>query len=69
MMLRPSVSEILSNNESYYSLVIAVAKRAREITEDAFNEKKILDIKPVQTAVEQLANKEYRIVEDPALKG
>ncbi len=69
MMLRPSVSEILSNNESYYSLVIAVAKRAREITEDAFEEKKILDIKPVQTAVEQLANKEYRIVEDPALKG
>lgn len=69
MMLRPSVSEILSNNESYYSLVIAVAKRAREITEDAFDEKKILDIKPVQTAVEQLANKEYRIVEDPALKG
>lgn len=69
MMLRPSVSEILSNNESYYSLVIAVAKRAREITEDAFNEKKILDIKPVQTAVEQLANKEYRIVEDPTLKG
>ncbi|MBR2304617.1 MAG: DNA-directed RNA polymerase subunit omega [Ruminococcus sp.] len=68
-MLRPSVSEILSNNESYYSLVIAVAKRAREITEDAFDEKKILDIKPVQTAVEQLANKEYRIVEDPALKG
>ncbi|MBR1562107.1 MAG: DNA-directed RNA polymerase subunit omega, partial [Ruminococcus sp.] len=36
-MLRPSVSEILSNNESYYSLVIAVAKRAREITEDAFD--------------------------------
>ncbi len=69
MMLRPSVSEILSNNESYYSLVIAVAKRAREITEDAFDEKKILDIKPVQTAVEQIANKEYRIVEDPALKG
>ena len=69
MMLRPSVSEILANNESYYSLVIAVAKRAREITEDAFDEKKILDVKPVQTAVEQIAGKEYKIIEDPALKG
>ena len=36
MMLRPAVSQILKNNESYYSLVIAVAKRAREITSDAF---------------------------------
>lgn len=35
MMLRPAVSQILKNNESYYSLVIAVAKRAREITSDA----------------------------------
>ncbi len=69
MMLRPSVSEILSNNESYYSLVIAVAKRAREITQDALDEKKILDVKPVQSAVEQLANRDYRIIEDPALKG
>ena len=69
MMLRPSVSEILSNNESYYSLVIAVAKRAREITQDALDEKKILDVKPVQSAVEQLENRDYRIIEDPALKG
>ena len=39
MMLRPAVSQILKNNESYYSLVIAVAKRAREITSDAFDNK------------------------------
>ena len=30
-MLRPSVNQIISKNESCYSLVIAVAKRAREI--------------------------------------
>ena len=40
-MLRPAVVEILKNNESYYSLVIAVAKRAREITDEAF-EKEVL---------------------------
>ena len=54
MMLRPAVSQILKNNESYYSLVIAVAKRAREITSDAFDNKLVLDEKPVKTAVDEL---------------
>ena len=67
-MLRPAVCQILKNNESYYSLVIAVAKRAREITEHAFDEKEILDVKPVKTAVDQFANGEYKIIEDPSLK-
>ena len=56
MMLRPAVSQILKNNESYYSLVIAVAKRAREITSDAFDNKLVLDEKPVKTAVDELYN-------------
>lgn len=68
MMLRPAVSQILKNNESYYSLVIAVAKRAREITEDAFENKKILDEKPVKTAVDEIAAGEYKIIEDPSLR-
>lgn len=66
-MLRPSINQILKNNESYYSLVIAVAKRAREITEAALNEKVILNEKPVKTAVEQFANNEYRFIEDVEL--
>ena len=60
MMLRPAVSQILKNNESYYSLVIAVAKRAREITSDAFDNKLVLDEKPVKTAVDELYNGEYK---------
>ena len=63
MMLRPAVSQILKNNESYYSLVIAVAKRAREITSDAFDNKLVLDEKPVKTAVDELYNGEYKIIE------
>lgn len=66
-MLRPAVSQILKNNESYYSLVIAVAKRAREITEDAFVNKTILDEKPVKTAVDEFYSGEYRFLEDPQL--
>ena len=68
MMLRPAVGQILKNNESYYSLVIAVAKRAREITEEAFDNKKILDEKPVKTAVDEIAEGNYKIIEDPSLK-
>ena len=39
MMLRPSMYQIISKNESYYSLVIGVAKRAREISEQHVKEK------------------------------
>ena len=67
-MLRPAVNQIISKNESCYSLVIAVAKRAREITEDAFDNKKILDEKPVKTAVDEIAEGNYKIIEDPSLK-
>ncbi|EXM37981.1 DNA-directed RNA polymerase subunit omega [Ruminococcus albus] len=67
-MLRPAVCQILKNNESYYSLVIAVAKRAREITDEASKNEKILEEKPVKTAVDELAAGEYKIIEDPSLK-
>ena len=67
-MLRPSSSQILKSGESNYSLVIAVARRARQILDDAFEEKVIIDEKPVKTAVEQFAKAEYRLIEDPSLK-
>ena len=38
-MLRPSMYQIISKNESYYSLVIGIAKRAREIAEAHVKEK------------------------------
>ncbi|MBQ8107683.1 MAG: DNA-directed RNA polymerase subunit omega [Ruminococcus sp.] len=68
-MLRPAVCQILKNNESYYSLVIAVAKRAREITDNACANELILEEKPVKTAVDEFAAGEYKIIEDPSLKG
>lgn len=73
-MLRPAVVQILKNNESYYSLVLAVAKRARQITDEALEnkdkdkDKYILNEKPVKTAVDEFASGEYRIIEDPSLK-
>lgn len=67
-MLRPAVVQILKNNESYYSLVIAVAKRARAITDNASENKVILNEKPVKTAVEEFASGEYRFIEDISLR-
>lgn len=68
-MLRPAAIQILKNNESYYSLVVGVAKRARAITADAFENKITLDERPVKKAVDEFATGEYRIIEDPSLKG
>lgn len=50
-MLRPAVSEILKDGQSYYSLVIAVAKRARQIAQEAEEEHIVLTEKPVKIAV------------------
>lgn len=62
-MLRPAVNEILKNGQSYYSLVIAVAKRARQIAQEAEDEHIVLTEKPVKIAVNELAAGKYRIVE------
>ncbi|MDE5570100.1 MAG: DNA-directed RNA polymerase subunit omega [Ruminococcus sp.] len=61
-MLRPAVNQIISKNESCYSLVIAVAKRAREISDELYENKDTLEEKPVKTAVEELASGKCRIV-------
>lgn len=67
-MLRPSSTQILKNGESVYSLVLAVAKRAREIMDEANEEKIPTEENPVKTAVEQFAKNEYRLIEDPSLR-
>lgn len=61
-MLRPAVNQIITKNESCYSLVIAVAKRAREITQELYDNDMTIEKKPVKTAVEELASGKYKIV-------
>ena len=68
-MLRPAISQITTKNESSYSVVIGVAKRSSQITEDLYNNNMVLEQKPVKTAVEEFAARKYFIVEDPSLKG
>ncbi len=67
-MLRPCMSEITTKNESYYSVVMGVAKRARAIADELSEKNMILEEKPVKTAVDELAARKFTIIEDPALR-
>ena len=68
-MLRPSISQITTKNENSYSVVIGVAKRAIQIADEIYENKQILEQKPVKTAVEEFAARKYFIVEDPSIRG
>ena len=63
-MLNPAAAQIIGQSSSPYSLVIAVAKRAREISEEYEENNQILVEKPVKLAVDELCENRYRIIED-----
>lgn len=63
MMHRPSAPELLKPGQSYYSLVVAIAKRAREIAQLADENHEILSEKPVKMAVEDFAKGRYKMIE------
>ncbi len=62
-MLKPSDNMIRTPHRSYYSLVIAVAKRARQIAEKAEDEGAVLTDKPVDLAVHDFVDNKFKIIE------
>jgi len=68
-MLRPAMNDILKNGQSYYSFVIAVAKRARDIAETAMDSGILLDEKPVDLAVNEFYDGKYEFIETEESKG
>lgn len=64
-MRKLSVNDIVKHNENCYSFVIAVAKRARQIAEEAEQEGEMLDEKPVQMAVEEFVAGQFHIADAP----
>lgn len=68
-MLRPSMNDILKPGQSYYSFVMAIAKRAREIAVECEERGLQLDHKPVDTAVNELADGKYTFIETEESKG
>lgn len=62
-MLKPSKNLVLGPNQSRYSLVVAIAKRAREIAAEAEEKGEILTEKPVDLAVQEYLAHQFIIVE------
>mgnify|MGYP000757717591 FL=1 len=67
-MVNFDLNKILKGHTSRYSLVIAVAKRAREISENAAEEGEILIEKPVSLAIQEIADGKYDIVEPEEIR-
>ena len=62
-MQKISIDEMLSGNKSRYSLVIGVAKRAREIASEAEQNGDILTEKPVNMATKDFKEHKYELFE------
>ena len=61
-MLKPTDLESLRGNKSRYAIVIGVAKRARELAQDAEERGTVLLEKPVSTAINEITSGNYKIV-------
>lgn len=64
-MFNPDLKKMLKNCNSRYSLVVGVAKRAREIRDEAVKNEVLLDEKSVSTAINEIYDGKY-IVEEPS---
>ena len=68
-MLTPSANIIHTPHMNQYSLVIAVAKRARQIAVEAEQDGMRLTDKPVDLAVQDFVEDKYSIIEPEDLEG
>lgn len=67
-MFNPDLRNALKNHTSRYSLVTAIAKRAREISADAQENGEILDDKPVSIALDEIISGEIEVVEPEEIR-
>ena len=67
-MFNPDLRNALRNRTSRYSLVTAIAKRAREISADAQESGEILNEKPVSIALDEIITGEYVVVEPEEIR-
>ena len=67
-MLNPDLREFLKDNTSRYSLVTAVAKRAREISETPELNEKCGTEKPVSYALDEFLSGKLEISEPEEIK-
>lgn len=63
-MRKLCVKDMLDAKSSRYALVIAVAKRAREITDDINLHGNIVEEKPVNIAIKEFIDGKFDIIEN-----
>lgn len=68
MKFNPSLQNVLKDHMSRYSLVIATAKRAREIAEEAEEKGEILTEKTVSLALEDIVEGKVKIIEPEEIR-
>ncbi len=62
-MHKISIEEMLSGKKSRYALVIGVAKRAREISEEFLNDGVVSGEKPVMLAIDEFKQNKFELFE------
>lgn len=62
-MIELSVDDMLNGKANRYALAVAVAKRAREITDQATLQGEVMEEKPVNVATEEFKEHKYKIIE------
>ena len=67
-MFNPDLRNVLKDHTSRYSLVTAVAKRAREISADAQENGEILTEKPVSIALDEIITGKFEVVEPEEIR-
>ena len=67
-MFNPDLRDLLKDHTSRYSLVTAVAKRSRNITEDKELKEKCGTEKPVSYALDEFLDGELQIIEPEEIR-
>lgn len=67
-MFNPDLKKLLKNCSSRYSLVVGIAERARQIRDDAVENDVLLDEKTVSTAINEIYNGKYVVIEPDEIK-
>jgi len=62
-MLKPGIGQLLNECDSAYSLVVAIAKRSRDIASEAQEERIILEDKAVNIAIDEFAAHKLHVIE------
>ena len=55
-MLNPAIGKLIQNCDNRYSLVLNIAKEARDIADEAVAKEEIILEKPVSLAINKIAN-------------